>query len=57
MYLGYKIKQVHINYINNCLLQNKTIIIKELKKHLLLKFSLHISLSHLHRIVKKLGFS
>ena len=57
MYLGYKLKQVHINYINNCLLQNKTITIKELKKHLLLKFSLHISLSHLHRIVKKLGFS
>ena len=57
MYLGYKLKQVHINYINNCLLQNKTITIKELKKHLLLKFSLNISLSHLHRVVKKIGFS
>jgi transposase len=29
MYLGYKLKQVHINNINNCLLQNKTITIKE----------------------------
>lgn len=38
LYLGYKLKQVHINYINNCLLQNKTITIKELKKHLLLEF-------------------
>ncbi len=53
VYLGYKLKQVHINYINNCLLQNKTITIKELKKHLLLEFSLNISPSHLHRIVKK----
>jgi hypothetical protein len=57
VYLGYKLKQVHINYINTCLLQNKTITIKELKKHLLLKFFLNISLSHLHRVVKKIGFS
>lgn len=57
IYLGYKLKQVHINYINNCLLQNKTITIKELKKHLLLEFSLNISPSHLHRVVKKIGFS
>jgi transposase len=57
MYLGYKLKQVHINYINNCLLQNKTITIKELKKHLLLEFSLNTSPSHLHRVVKKIGFS
>jgi len=53
MYLGYKIKQVHINYINNCLLQNKTITMKKLKEHLLLEFSLNISHSHLHRVVKK----
>ena len=57
MYLDYKLKQVHINYTNNCLLQNKTITIKELKKHLLLEFSLNISPSHLHRVVKKIGFS
>jgi len=57
IYLGYKLKQVHINYINNCLLQNKTITIKELKKHLLLEFSLNISPSHLHRVVKKIGFN
>jgi hypothetical protein len=57
MYLGYKIKQVYINYINNCLLQNKTVTIKELKKHLLLELFLNISPSHLHRVVKKIGFS
>ena len=51
------IKQVHTNYINNSLLQNKTITIKELKKHLLLKFSLNISPSYLHRVVKKIRFS
>jgi hypothetical protein len=27
MYLGYKLKQVHINYINNCLFRNKKIFI------------------------------
>ena len=26
MYLGYKVKQVHINYINNCLLQIKQLL-------------------------------
>ena len=57
MYLGYKSKQVHINYIHNCSLQNKTITVKELKKHLLLEFSLNISPSHLHSVVKKIGFS
>ena len=31
--------------------------IKELKKHLLLEFPLNISPSHLHRVVKKIGFS
>jgi hypothetical protein len=36
VHLGYKLKQVHLNYINNCLLQNRIIDIKELKKHLLL---------------------
>ena len=36
-------------------MQNKTITIKELKKHLLLEFSLNIL--HLHRVVKKIGFS
>ena len=57
MYLGSKIKQVHINYVNNSLLQNKTITIKELKKYLLLEFSLNISHSHLHCVLKKIGFS
>ena len=57
VYLGYKLNQVHINYINNYLLQSKTITIKELKKHLLLEFSLNTSPSHLHRVVKKIGFS
>ena len=57
VYLGYKIEQVYINYINNRLLQNKTITIKELKKHLLLEFSLNISYSHLHRVVKKIELS
>ena len=38
-------------------MQNKTITIKELKKHLLLEFSLNISHSLLHRVVKKIGFS
>ena len=37
VYLGYKLKRVHINYINNCLLQNKTITIKELKNHKYIK--------------------
>ena len=38
-------------------MQNKTITIKKLKKHVLLEFSLNISPSHLHRVVKKIGFS
>jgi transposase len=54
MYLGYKLKQV---YINNCLLQNKTITIKKLREYLIFTFSLNISHSHLSRVVKKIGFS
>lgn len=42
-YSGYKIKQIHINYINNCLLQNKMITIKKLKENLMLRFSLNIA--------------
>ena len=57
MYLGYKLKQVHINFINNCLLQNKTITMKKLKEYILLEFSLKISESHLSHVVKKSGFS
>ena len=43
IYLGYKLKQVHINYLNNCLSQNKTITMKKLKEYILLEFSLKIS--------------
>jgi hypothetical protein len=57
MYLNYKLKQVHINYISNCLLQSKTIIIKNLRNSLFLKFSLKISTSRLGGVVKKIGFS
>jgi len=53
---GYKIKKIHIDYINKCLLENKTITIKELKKHLLLEFSLNLSHSHLYHVVKRIGF-
>jgi len=56
-YGGYKIKKIHIDYINKCLLENKTITIKQLKEYLMLKFSLNISHSHLSRVVKKIGFS
>jgi len=56
-YEGYKIKRIHIDYINNCLLQNKTITIKKLREYLILTFSLNISHSHLSRVVKKIGFS
>ena len=31
IYLGYKLKQVHINYINNCLSQNKTSLLISIK--------------------------
>jgi transposase len=56
-YGGYKIKKIHIDFINKCLLENKTITIKQLKEYLMLKFSLNISHSHLSRVVKKIGFS
>ena len=56
-YGGYKIKKIHIDYINKCLLENKTITIKQLREYLMLKFSLNISHSHLSRVVKKIGFS
>ena len=56
-YGGYKIKKIHIDYINKCLLENKTITIKQLRKYLMLKFSLNISQSHFSRVVKKIGFS
>ena len=51
-----KIKKIHIDYINKCLLENKTITIKQLREYLILKFSLTISHSHLSRVVKKIGF-
>ena len=58
-YGGYKIKKIHIDYINKCLLKNKTITIKQLREYLMLTFSLNISHSHSHlnRVVKKIGFS
>ena len=56
-YGGYKIKKIHIDYINKCLLENKTITIKQLREYLMLRFSLNISHSHLSRVVKKIGFS
>ena len=56
-YGGYKIKKIHIDYINKCLLKNKTITIKQLREYLMLTFSLNISHSHLNRVVKKIGFS
>ena len=56
-YGGYKIKKIHIDFINKCLLENKTITIKQLREYLMLKFSLNISHSHLSRVVKKIGFS
>jgi len=55
-YGGYKIKKIHIDFINKCLLENKTITIKQLKEYLMLKFSLNISHSHLSRVVKKNRF-
>ena len=39
MYLGYKLKQVHINYINNCLSQNKTITMKKLKEYIIFYYN------------------
>jgi transposase len=53
----YKVKKIHIDYINKCLLENKTITIKQLREYLMLKFSLNISHSYLSRVVKKIGFS
>ena len=40
-YGGYRIKK--IDYINKCLLENKTITIKQLREYLMLKFYLNIS--------------
>ena len=51
------VKKIHIYYINKCLLENKTITIKQLREYLMLKFSLNISHSHLSRVVKKIGFN
>jgi len=56
-YWGYKIKKIHSDYIYKCLLENKTITIKQLREYLMLKFFLNISHSHLSCVVKKIGFS
>ena len=55
-YGGYKIKKIHIDYINKCLLENKTITIKQLTEDLMLKFSLNSSHSHLSRVLRQFSF-